>query len=677
MSQVDQKQGNRKMPSRIQITDEDIQEIAVVFNCDFSDNSRRQALLRTTSMDVQACPGSGKTTLLVAKLAILAKKWRWRDRGTLVLSHTNVAREEVGHRLARHHYGYKILGYPHFIGTIQRFVDEFLALPFLKDVWGVGNVSVDDDRFAKFASSDLERRYQLNAFLKRRHSGEEVARTAQFEYAVEGLRLGCGSGNYPFTNTNSNSYKELEALKFGLTQKGYVRYDDMFAFAHEYLRRNPALIEAIGIRFPWVFIDEMQDTSFLQDSILQKMFGDHSIVQRFGDINQAIFRTGKTEAAQQSFPCDDMVELSKSKRFGCQIAHLCSPASAVSCQVLEGNYKRGDRRNSVILFDNESISKVLSTFGGLIFEEFGMETDARVKAKAIGFRRSPRTTSNKKYLPHDIGDYWAQFDNVFIRKLGDENLLLEYVVKARSLLASTGECREAYSVIVEGLLRLAEELELIDVGGEKIAKSGFLRSLRGSSDEIRKCFDSIVHNFCMDSIPLSADTWPIMVKEAIDFMLELFPEKKPSETKDFINWDDRFTVPVDTENPNMPGRRNIYRYQLDGFRCDIEVTTIHAVKGETHDATLLLETCFKRSHDLRKAIPFLVADGNDCASADDSTKEHLKRIYVAITRPRELLCIALMKDHIGSNNKDRHDIEAKLLAKGWRFIDLTEDSKNE
>ena len=56
----------------------------------------RQAVLRSMeTIDVAACPGSGKTTLLVAKLAILEEAWPFRTRGTCVLSHTNVARNEV------------------------------------------------------------------------------------------------------------------------------------------------------------------------------------------------------------------------------------------------------------------------------------------------------------------------------------------------------------------------------------------------------------------------------------------------------------------------------------------------------------------------------------------------------------------------------------------------------
>src|SRR5580658_9412848 len=44
-------------------------------------NDPRQAVFRSMEpLDVAACPGSGKTTLLVAKLAALAKNWKYRTR---------------------------------------------------------------------------------------------------------------------------------------------------------------------------------------------------------------------------------------------------------------------------------------------------------------------------------------------------------------------------------------------------------------------------------------------------------------------------------------------------------------------------------------------------------------------------------------------------------------------
>ena len=101
-----------------------------------SDGSDPRVGVLTTMdpMDVAACPGSGKTTLLVAKLAILARKWEDRTRGICVLSHTNAARREIEARLGSSSAGNRLLSYPHFIGTIHAFVDEFLAVPWLRSL---------------------------------------------------------------------------------------------------------------------------------------------------------------------------------------------------------------------------------------------------------------------------------------------------------------------------------------------------------------------------------------------------------------------------------------------------------------------------------------------------------------------------------------------------------------
>jgi DNA helicase-2/ATP-dependent DNA helicase PcrA len=93
---------------------------------------RREVLKDMASIDVSACPGSGKTTLLVAKLAILANKWKYRTKGICVLSHTNAARDEIEKRIGYSAVGRDLLAYPHFIGTIHGFVDQFLALPWLR-----------------------------------------------------------------------------------------------------------------------------------------------------------------------------------------------------------------------------------------------------------------------------------------------------------------------------------------------------------------------------------------------------------------------------------------------------------------------------------------------------------------------------------------------------------------
>ena len=118
----------------IDITDEDIKWAESILPGISFDDCRKEILKNLESVDIHACPGSGKTTLLVAKLAILAKKWTYSNKGICVLSHTNVAREEIQERLGKLDVGKKLLSYPHFIGTFQSFLHTFISIPILKSM---------------------------------------------------------------------------------------------------------------------------------------------------------------------------------------------------------------------------------------------------------------------------------------------------------------------------------------------------------------------------------------------------------------------------------------------------------------------------------------------------------------------------------------------------------------
>ena len=84
---------------------------------------------------------------------------------------------------------------------------------------------------------------------------------------------------------------------------------------------------------------------------------------------------------------------------------------------------------------------------------------------------------------------------------------------------------------------------------------------------------------------------------------------------------------------------NIYLDTEKGRR--IEFSTIHAVKGETHDATLYLETYYKNSTDLSRILPFF----NFTNKKNNAIEEYSRKLaYVGMSRPKKLLCVAMQSD---------------------------------
>lgn len=125
---------------------------------------------------------------------------------------------------------------------------------------------------------------------------------------------------------------------------------------------------------------------------------------------------------------------------------------------------------------------------------------------------------------------------------------------------------------------------------------------------------------------------------------------------DFVKW-----VPMLNDLPEVTTKRktvkNVYNYKDNEREIEIKLDSIHGVKGKTHLSTLVLET-FQRSHRLKNILPFIYGKTPSTKNKTDNLKCH----YVAMTRARGLLCLA-----IPIENLQQKDIN-KLEEKGWEIV---------
>jgi superfamily I DNA/RNA helicase len=77
-----------------------------------------------------ACPGSGKTYIVARKVHKYLEKWRKSHQGIAVLSFTNVASEEIANQVELITKNYRKISYPHFIGTVDSFINTFIVLQY-------------------------------------------------------------------------------------------------------------------------------------------------------------------------------------------------------------------------------------------------------------------------------------------------------------------------------------------------------------------------------------------------------------------------------------------------------------------------------------------------------------------------------------------------------------------
>lgn len=370
------------------ITNQDILDVENKLSLKFDDGSKEFIKCAVTK-DIQACPGAGKTTSLIAKLDILASKMSFPDKSSiLVLTHTNVAVDEIKHKLG--HNGSKILGYPNHVGTFQSFVNKYLAIPMYVKIFGRKPVTIDSEIFNEKLVSLVNSSWIGKTLLKR---------CVEYNYTniesfIENLKVYddkivlLQSGNKervivysgkPYYN-NLKSYLE-ENIILKLISRGYLTFSHCYDLAEEYLKEIPDIVNLISARFSYVFVDEAQDTDKRQFDLLGKIFGNSdSIIQKIGDNDQSIFNFQSLN--EQTWEVGDVhIKICDTKRLSPKISNVASHFSITDHELISGS--QVDIDPVIIVFDDQYIDKVLPKFAELI-KRHNLHLEKNPIFKAIG-----------------------------------------------------------------------------------------------------------------------------------------------------------------------------------------------------------------------------------------------------------------------------------------------------
>jgi hypothetical protein len=671
------------------VTDEDIRRVSKLmglpvdaFYGQDGTDPRQNALKRMDSIDVAACPGSGKTTLLVAKLAILAEKWRYRTRGICVLSHTNAARHEIEKHLGNTAAGRQLLNYPHYIGTIHGFVNEFLALPLLRSR-GYSNTRFDTDISGRKLLRLSGGGKNLPGYLYNKIKNEEHRKAAfcNAHYIGDNLDIRLNAGNIDLKlqrDSKSDAFKQIEEWKCAILRDGYTSYEDTFAFGHLTVKKYPALIKTICDRFPLLFIDEAQDNSKEQSAILSRIFmeGDNAVVrQRFGDSNQAIFDfQGAEEATTDMFPGASKMELPNSYRFGQTIADMADPLGLQPYGLQGFGPKKPlelgpEGQHTIFLFDERSATKVLEAYGMQLLETFSdMELhEDWFTATAVGQVHRPSDEEKDHMFPHHIGHYWPDYDPELTKHDPTPQTFIQYIFARQGKSELQHETHAMVEKIAEGFLRLSD----LKVGGKALARRKHhhrhILVLLENSPDIREQYQNLVVQFAVKHESPTKETWEGYWVGVVRSIAEVIAGSPLSEeADDFLMWNDKPVTPAAPTDANK-SRNNIFRYRKNGREVSIKTGSIHSVKGQTHTATLVLET-FWYDHNLELILPWLTQKKQGLKKTDGVRQEaRLKLHYVAMTRPTHLLCLAMKQG--GLNDEDMGVIQTL----GWRLLQVQPD----
>lgn len=629
------------------LTEEDLERLTSLLpELDFTDAERRAVLFEATSKDIQAAPGSGKTTLLAAKLLVIADKWRSSRQGICVISHTNVARDEISKRLGETISGVRLLGYPHFVGTIHAFVNQFLSLPLLRSDGEAIDV-IDNDIFAVRARSLLRTKPTLRAWVdKNPYQGPPAIATLRYEGAK--MTLGWEEGHLPGEGTTSRT--EAQALKDRLRQMGVFRFDDMFAFAERLLVRYPDLPKRLSYRFPLVLIDEMQDTSWAQEDLLARLFDDTVVIQRYGDRNQRILSSGENNE-KLTFPRKGHLNVTSTKRFPESIASVVRTVQEHGEAVTALNSEA--TQPALILYDTLAVTSVIDVFGRHVLEKFSDSELQNGVVKAICGRKQ----GESKTAPgRHIVDYWPCFIRSSNTPQGDESvyrLLADPPLFGHAAASLDQRVRDVRRAILL-VLRSAKCPAITDLRDATF----LLRRIEEHGAEVSPVRE-LCHALVTGREHTTAANWSTTIDSMFVKLAGLLPV---GATRASFGNLSVFEVPAD--QAPAAGAANQHVVIHNRRSLSIQIGTIASVKGETHLATLVLEAYGGRakSHDLEVALESIASCTPLSAKAPESVRGLYRNLYVATSRPTSLLCLAM--------NKDRAPAEAvqKLRDRGWTVL---------
>lgn len=642
-------------PGKIQICEKDINyaEKILLKSGKHFDLERKDFIQNLDTIDLQAVPGSGKTTALLAKLLILEQYLPFDDgSGILVISHTNAAVNEIRNKIGR--FCPKIFTYPNFVGTIQSFVDQFLAAPFYSVKYGKKIWRIDNDIFEeKHYIPGLARGWLTN----QANQDEILKKSRLFDDDL--LDYGFDSNHkFPLTNRGSDTYKAIVRLKKEIREKGVLTYDDAYILAREYLTRYPLIKKLLQKRFRFVFVDEMQDMEPHQHDLLEELFYKkftlRHVYQRIGDKNQAIF-SGEVKIDEVWHKREKVLCLRGSHRLTPQMAEVVKFFGIEFCEI-DGRKTNDDGsaleiKPYLIIFDDGTIDQVLEKYTEIIGEQMYSEKipeQTELAIKAIGWRTEHEEEGNLA-----IKDYHQQYERYENTPRIDYKYLTSYLNIYDKKIKSLKAIREN---ILNAMIKILRLEDIHDEQERNYTKASFLLHLRETQSQLYEDIKLEIYKWSKAIYQgLSAEVHNEMKPYIQQILLDVFSKNELTQgTIEFLESND--VLEPTTTLGTIKEQKNIY---IGENGIVVDIGTVHSIKGETHLATLYMETYYYCDGSGENAKSYEAQrlkrqfEGNKLRASDGvRVKQSARMVYVGFSRPTHLLCFAVHKDRVPDVDTD-------------------------
>ncbi|AJH15579.1 UvrD-helicase domain-containing protein [Myroides profundi] len=665
----------------MKINNEDIYKSEQIFINDAKfDLERLDFISDFSTFDLLAVPGSGKTTALLAKLYCLAQQLPLKNNaGILVLAHTNSAIEEIERQLKIH--CPQLFVYPNFIGTVQSFANKFLTIPYYISKNKKKVSVIDNEMYNELFKSRLKysRSKSINYIL---HKDPSKLYESYLKYNKESDKE-CDVINNgklfnievpPKTWIKEDKVEEeikkirnfIVSTKISLFSEGYLNYNDCFFFSFTYLSKYPQIINIIQKRFKYVFIDEMQDLNQEQVDLIEMIFrtkSSESIIQRIGDKNQAIYSSNRGLEEESVWNQE-----SNGSRIKVKTLNNSYRLTPILGRLVDGFVLKRDKGYKVegiathnevppylIVYNNENDGLKLKNKFKELITKYNLYSSSQNKFNGyhiIAWTTEVKDKSNALHLKK----LFPEFLKEKTQKKEHFNSLEKYLCFFDSDSLTFREVQES---LLNGIIRVLRLYRVFENTLQKkyYTKETFIQFLKEPKNDgldHYKAFKEVLYDWCINLIKHNN------IEYVFNDYLSFITDYLSQNLKNFV---------VDDNDPFFKYTGNISNNKINASKnkeinsIDIKLSSIHKVKGQTHCATMYIETEFHNTESFKLTkkgckTPLFFQKNEYKIQNRKRIDQTLKMMYVGFSRPTHLLCFAVQYDNI------KNDIE-KYKDAGW------------
>jgi DNA helicase-2/ATP-dependent DNA helicase PcrA len=567
-----------------------------------------------------AGPGAGKTYWLVNYIKyVLKNSKRIKPTSKIAcITYTNVAAEEIQERLNLNEDNVEV-------STIHSFLYKNIAKPYayiLKDENGKNIINItklDGHEENVPTKGKISQWKELNNlwYLKDDSKIKDCLSDLGWFFEDGDLKLQVRNGykrrigKYYIPKESFYSYKKLH------WDEGILHHEDVLYFSYQIIKQYPIIKEFIAAKYPYIFLDEFQDTNPIQTKIIKWLAESGSMIGVIGDPAQSIYKfqgASRKDFIDFSLPGQRNYKIESNRRSSNKIINFLNYIR--KNDNLKQECFRKCEGASIYVIESDDIDKVLKLFNDERLR-LNLNDDYCIltynNESVIKLKNGPKTCDCK---------IW---DNIHEADYRRERFL------KRILTAQEFAYRSRYEMAIK------EILKTLKTNSEGNVEDPFTKSII-KNDFIKRSIAVSILEYLINNRTQNID------KKLYNFYNDLNDDLLSKLGLSLRNIRAKGNFKILSESLTIRDLINSLKLEEEK---NSDVRTIHKAKGTEYQSILVY---IENNEDIRHILnPEIDSEEDDC-----------RIYYVAFSRAEDFLCIAVPK-----LNKEQ---KRELTRLGFSFI---------